>query len=58
MAYIPYSKLRKSEFDDIAWEKDKVQDMKINQLKLELHDSYRKDEKIKQILKQLMMKIL
>ena len=41
-----YYKLRESEFDDIAPERDKLQDLNINQLKLEVHDSYKKDEKI------------
>ena len=40
MAYISYNKLRKSEFNNIASKKDKVQDMNIN---LEVHDTYKKD---------------
>ena len=31
-----------SEFDNIVSKKDKVQDMNINQLKLEVHDTYKK----------------
>ena len=46
MAYISYNKLWESEFDGIVSKRDKLQDLKINQLKLEVHDSYKKDEKI------------
>ena len=46
MAYISYNKLWESEFDGIVSRRDKLQDMNINQLKLEVHDSYKKDEKI------------
>ena len=46
MAYISYNKLWQSEFDKILSKKDKVQDLKINQLKLQVHDTYKKDEKI------------
>ena len=46
MACISYKKFWKSEFDNIVSKKDKVQDMNINQLKLQVHDSYEKDEKI------------
>ena len=35
-----------SEFDDIVSKRDKLQDSNINQLKLEVHDTYKKDEKI------------
>ena len=45
MAYNSYHKLLESEFDKIVSKKDKVQDMNINQLKLEVHDTYKKDEK-------------
>ena len=45
-AYISYKKLWESEFDNIVSKKDKVQDLNINQLKLEVHDSYKKDEKL------------
>ena len=40
MAYVSYNKLWKSEFDNIASKKGKVQDMNINQLKLEVIDTY------------------
>ena len=47
MAYISYNKLWESEFDGIVPKRDKLQDLNINQLKLEVHDTYKKDEKIK-----------
>ena len=46
MAYISYNKLWESEFDGIVSKRDKLRDLNINQLKLEVHDSYKKDEKI------------
>ena len=46
MAYISYNKLWESEFDGIVSIRDKLQDLSINQLKLEVHDTYKKDEKI------------
>ena len=46
MAYKSYNKLWESEFDGIVSKKDKLQVLNINQLKLELHDSYKKDEKM------------
>ena len=46
MAYISYNKLWESEFDGIVSKRDKLQDSNINQLKLEVHDTYKKDEKI------------
>ena len=46
MAYISYNKIWESEFDNIVSKRDKLQDLNINQLKLEVHDTYRKDEKI------------
>ena len=45
MAYISYNKLWESEFDGIVFKRDKLQDSNINQLKLEVHDTYKKDEK-------------
>ena len=47
MAYISYNKLWESEFDGIFSKRDKLQDLNINNLKLEVNDSYKKDEKIK-----------
>ena len=46
MAYISYNKLWESEFDGIVSKRDKLQDLNISQLKLEVHDTYKKDEKI------------
>ena len=46
MAYISYNKLWESEFDGIVSKRDKLQDSNNNQLKLEVHDTYKKDEKI------------
>ena len=46
MAYISYIKLWESEFDNIVSKKDQLQDLYINQLKLEVHDTYKKDEKL------------
>ena len=46
MAYISYNKLWETEFDGIVSKRDKLQDLKINQLKHEVHDTYKKDEKI------------
>ena len=46
MAYISYNKLWESEFDGIVSKRDKLQDANINQLKLEVHDTYKKDEKL------------
>ena len=46
MAYISYKKLWESEFDGIVSKRDKLQDININQLKLEVHDTYKKDEKV------------
>ena len=46
MAYISYNKLWESEFDGIVSKRDKLQDLNINQLKLEVHNIYKKDEKL------------
>ena len=46
MAYISYNKLWESEFDGIVSKRDKLQDLNINQLKLEVHDTYKEDEKL------------
>ena len=43
--YIYYNKSWKSEFDGIVSKRGKLQDLNINQLKLEVHDTYKKDEK-------------
>ena len=46
MAYISCNKLWESEIDGIVSKRDKLQDLNINQLKLEVHDTYTKDEKL------------
>ena len=46
MAYISYNKLWESEFDGIVSKRDNLQDANIIQLKLEVQDTYKKDEKI------------
>ena len=46
MAYISYNKLWESEFDGIVSKRNKLQELNINQLKLEVHDTYKKNEKI------------
>ena len=58
MAFISYNKLWEREFDNIFSRRDKSQDMNINQLKLEVHDTYRKDEKKQQTLNLLMIQKL
>ena len=45
-AYKSYNKLWESEFDNIVFKGDKLQDLNINQLKLEVHDTFKKDERI------------
>ena len=46
MAYISHKKLWESEFASIVSKRDKLQDSNSNQSKLEIHDTYKKDEKI------------
>ena len=46
MAYFSYNKLWESDFDGIVSKQDKLQDLSFNQLKLEVHDTYKKVEKI------------
>ena len=46
MAYISYNKLSESEFDGIVSKRYNLQDANISKLKLEVHDSYKKDEKL------------
>ena len=46
MAYISYNKLWESEFDGIVSKRDKLQDLNSIQLKLEVHDTFKKDEKM------------
>ena len=46
MVYISYNQLWENEFDNIVSKRNKLQDIIINQLKLEVHDTHKKDEKI------------
>ena len=46
MAYISYNKMWESDFDGIVSRRDKLHNLNINQLKLELHDTYKKDRKL------------
>ena len=46
MAYIFYIKLWESEFNGIVSKRDKLQDLNNDQLKLKVHHTYKKDEKI------------
>ena len=46
MAYISYKKLREIEFDGMVSKRDKLQDLNSNELKLEVHDTSKKDEKL------------
>ena len=58
MAYSSYNNLWESEFDGIVSKRDKLQDLNINQLKLEVHDTYKTDEKKQHILNLLMIQML
>ena len=46
MAYISYNKSWESEFGNIVSIRDKLQNINVNQLKLEVHDTFKKDEKL------------
>ena len=46
MAFFSYNKLWEIESDNIVSKRKKLQDMNIIQLKLEVHENYKKDEKI------------
>ena len=46
MAYISYNNLWESESDGIVSKRDDIQDMNINQSKLEVHGTYKKDKKM------------
>ena len=46
MAYISYNKFWESEFDGFVSKRDELQDFNINQLKLEVHETYKKAEKL------------
>ena len=45
MAHIFYKKLWESEFDGVVSKRDILQPLNINQIKLEVHDIYKKDQK-------------
>ena len=47
MAYMSYNKLWENEFVGIVSKRDKLQELNINQLKLEAQDTYKKDQKIR-----------
>ena len=46
MAYISYNKSWEPEFDGIDSKRDKLKELNNNQLKLKVHDTYKKDEKL------------
>ena len=46
MAHISYNKLWEIEFDGIVSKRDELQDLNISQLKLQVQDTYKKDEKL------------
>ena len=46
MVYISYNKLWESEFENIVFKRDKIKDLNLSQLRLELHDTFKKDEKL------------
>ena len=46
MACISYNRLWESEFDNTVSKKDKLQDLDINQLKLDVQDTYKKHEEL------------
>ena len=46
MGYISYKGPWESNFDRIVSKRDKLQDSNFNQLKLEVHDTYEKHEKL------------
>ena len=58
MAYIYYNIYGKVNLITSFLKKDKLQDMNINQLKLEVHDTYKKDERIKKTLNRIILKTL
>ena len=57
MAYISYNKLWESEFDNIVSKRDKLQDLNINNLKLEVHDTYKKMKNYQQTLNLLIIQM-
>ena len=57
MACISQNKLWESEFDNIVSKNYEVQDININQSKLEVHDTYEKDEEKQQTSNRLIMRM-
>ena len=45
MAYSNFNELLESEFDKTVSKRDKLQDLNFNQLKVEVHDTYKKHER-------------
>ena len=45
MAHISHNKRWESKIDGIVSKRDKLQDLNNNQIKLDVHDTYKKDEK-------------
>ena len=45
MAYIPSNKLWETELDNIVSKRDKLQNLNFNELRFEVHDTYKKDKK-------------
>ena len=58
MAYISFDKLWRSEFYNNVSARDRVQDINLDQLKLKVNDTYKKDGKKHQTLNLLMKKII
>ena len=58
MAYISYNKAWESELDINFSKRDKLQDLNINQIKLEVQDTYKKIKKQQQTLNLLILKTL
>ena len=46
MAYVSYNNLWESEFENIVSKRNRLRDLNINQVKLEVHDTYKKRGKI------------
>ena len=46
MAYFSYNKLWESKFDNIVSKKDKVHSLISTKIKLAVHDTYKKDQKL------------
>ena len=57
MAYVSYKSLGESESDNNVSKENKLEFLNTNQIKLEVHDIYEKDERKQQTLKMLLMKM-